>query len=119
MATEDIVTDPFLRSMLDASTHTLQQCIILLELADINALPATSSSFQNTLLVISKQQKLLQSHLGQLRGYNRNALLTARDAKQITAEARQEIDRLHLQLQNLYYEQRHLRGEITACESYE
>ncbi|MCJ1233841.1 GPI transamidase component [Varicellaria rhodocarpa] len=119
MATEDIVTDPFLRSMLDASTHTLQQCIILLELADINALPATSSSFQNTLLVISKQQKLLQSHLGQLRGYNRNALLTARDAKQITAEARQEIDRLHLQLQNLYYEQRHLRGEITACESYD
>jgi hypothetical protein len=26
---------------------------------------------------------------------------------------------LHLQLQNLYYEERHLRGEIAACESYE
>ncbi|KAF1815970.1 hypothetical protein P152DRAFT_455691 [Eremomyces bilateralis CBS 781.70] len=26
---------------------------------------------------------------------------------------------LHLQLQNLYYEQRHLRGEIAACEAYD
>jgi len=32
---------------------------------------------------------------------------------------RQEVDKLHLQLQNLYYEQRHLQGEIAACESYE
>ena len=31
----------------------------------------------------------------------------------------QEIDALHLQLQNLYYEQRHLRGEIAGCEDYE
>ncbi|KUI56522.1 hypothetical protein VP1G_03865 [Cytospora mali] len=37
----------------------------------------------------------------------------------ITAEARQEVDVLHLQLQNLYYEQRHLQGEIAACESFD
>ena len=68
---------------------------------------------------LSKQQKILYSHLSQLRGLNRNALIKVRSTKQRTAEARQEIDRLHLQLQNLYYEERHLRGEITACESYE
>nr|GFD57658.1 hypothetical protein [Tanacetum cinerariifolium] len=41
-----------------------------------------------------------------------------RRTKQETSEARQEIDELHLQLQNLYYEQRHLRGEIRGCEEY-
>ena len=46
-------------------------------------------------------------------------MLGVRSTKQETAEARQEIDSLHLQLQNLYYEQRHLRGEIAACEEYE
>ncbi|KAF3768903.1 hypothetical protein M406DRAFT_355072 [Cryphonectria parasitica EP155] len=43
----------------------------------------------------------------------------ARDTKTQTAEARQEVDVLHLQLQNLYYEQAHLQGEIAACESYD
>lgn len=42
-----------------------------------------------------------------------------RQTKQETTEARQEIDSLHLQLQNLYYEQRHLRGEIAGCEEFE
>lgn len=36
-----------------------------------------------------------------------------------TGEARQEVDRLLLQLQNLYYEQRHLLGEIAGCEDYD
>jgi len=44
--------------------------------------------------------------------------MSAREAKQTTTEARQEVDRLHLQLQNLYYEQRHLRGEIAACKDF-
>jgi hypothetical protein len=50
---------------------------------------------------------------------NRKAILGVRSTKQETGEARQEIDALHLQLQNLYYEQRHLRGEIAGCEDYE
>jgi len=41
-----------------------------------------------------------------------------REAKDATSESRREVDRLHLQLQNLYYEQRHLRGEITACRDF-
>ena len=71
------------------------------------------------LFEISRQQKLLNTNLSHLRGLHRAACFKGREAKAVTAEARQEVDRLHLQLQNLYYEQRHLQGEIQACESFE
>ncbi|PCD45441.1 hypothetical protein AU210_000875 [Fusarium oxysporum f. sp. radicis-cucumerinum] len=57
--------------------------------------------------------------MAHLKGLHRNVCFSARETKSQTAESRQEVDRLHLQLQNLYYEQRHLQGEITACESYD
>ncbi|MCJ1306034.1 hypothetical protein MMC08_008852 [Hypocenomyce scalaris] len=119
MTIEEIVTDPFLQSVLETSTATRQQCMTLLDLAAANPLPASESPSLEAQLDLSKQQKLLYSYLAQLRGLNRNAILGVRSTKQGTAEARQEIDRLLLQLQNLYYEQRHLRGEIAACESYD
>lgn len=78
--------------------------------------PLSSAELQRDL---TKQQRTLYARLGELRSLNRNAILQVRETKQMTAEARQEIDRLHLHLQNLYYEERHLRGEIAACESYE
>ena len=104
-----LITSPFLTSVLSTCTSTRAQCLSLLALSE-------SSPSQ---LDLSKQQKLLNAYLAQLRGLNRNAILEVRSTKQATAEARQEIDRLLLQLQNLYYEERHLRGEIGACESYE
>ena len=119
MKTGDIVTDPYLQSVLDISTHTRQQCITLVDLAEANAIRGSEKPPLESQLELSKHQKLLYSYLGQLRGSNRNAINKVRNTKQTTAEARQEIDRLHLQLQNLYYEERHLRGEIAACESYE
>lgn len=67
----------------------------------------------------ARQQKVLLAHLARLRGLHRAACLAARETKAQTAEAKRELDRLHLQLQNLYYEQRHLQGEIAACEGYE
>lgn len=91
----------------------------LIDLVEANAVAASQTPSLEVQLDISKQQRLLYSHLGRLRELNRNAILKVRNTKQTTAEARQEIDRLHLQLQNLYYEERHLRGEIAACESYE
>jgi predicted metal-dependent enzyme (double-stranded beta helix superfamily) len=45
-----------------------------------------------------------------VRGQNRDAIFRVRDTKQSTAEARQEIDRLHLQLQNLS------KGGIGICD---
>lgn len=119
MTIAEIVTDTFLQSVLETSTVTRQQCMTLLDHTAANPLTASQPPSQEAQIELSKQQKLLYSYLAQLRGLNRNAILGVRNTKQSTAEARQEIDRLHLQLQNLYYEQRHLRGEIAACESYE
>ena len=119
MSINDIVTDPYLQSVLETSTHTRQQCTSLIDLAEANTISASRTPSLDVQLELSKQQRLVHSYLGQLRGLNRNAIAQVRNTKQLTAEARQEIDRLHLQLQNLYYEERHLRGEIAACESYE
>ena len=119
ITTGDIVTDSYLQSVLTTSLHTRGQCMNLIDLVEANAIAASQTPSVQVQLDLSKQQRLLFSHLGQLRELNRNAVLKVRDTKQTTAEARQEIDRLHLQLQNLYYEERHLRGEIAACDSYE
>lgn len=117
--TGHIVTDLYLQSVLATSLDTREQCMNLINLVEANAIVASGTPSSEIQLDLSKQQRLLYSHLGRLRELNRNAILKVRDTKQTTAEARQEIDRLHLQLQNLYYEERHLRGEITACDSYE
>lgn len=117
--TNSIVTDPFLQNVLETSTQTRQQCMNLIDLASSNPLSASQTLSHVLQLELSKHQKLLHTSLAQLRSLNRNAIVQVRGTKQTTAEARQEIDRLHLHLQNLYYEERHLRGEIAACESYE
>jgi THO complex subunit 5 len=117
MAVEDIVTEPALKLALETSSQTREQALGLLDLVSSN--PADFTTSREFQLQISKEQKQLITHLAQLRGLHRDAHVGARETKAVTAEARQEVDKLHLQLQNLYYEQRHLQGEIAACESYE
>lgn len=112
-AIRDIVSDPSLLPVLNTAGETRDLCHRLLSLLDPSLTPDQISESPQTV------QKQLFALLAQLRGQNRDAIFRVRDTKQGTAEARQEIDRLHLQLQNLYYEQRHLTGEIAACESYE
>lgn len=116
MAVDDIVTDPSLKLALETSRQTREQAITLLDLVSDGPPTSATHDFQ---IQISRQQKLLLTYLAQLRGLHRDAHVGARETKALTAEARQEVDKLHLQLQNLYYEQRHLQGEISACESYE
>jgi hypothetical protein len=118
MAISEIITDESLLPVLQTSAETLVQCQELLSILNPDAL-SNADRLQELSLATSKQQKLLFALLAQLRGQNRDAIFRVRDTKQATAEARQEIDRLHLQLQNLYYEQKHLTGEIAACEAYE
>ena len=117
MAISEIVTDESLLPVLQTSAETLVQCQQLLTI--LNPETCQADKLQELSLAASKQQKVLYALLAQLRGQNRDAIFRVRDTKQATAEARQEIDRLHLQLQNLYYEQKHLTGEIAACEAYE
>lgn len=113
-----LVTDASLQSVLTAADLARTQSLAILDLLDAHH---ASSDLDPTAqqLELSAQQKKLNAHLAHLRGLNRKAVLGVRSTKQETGEARQEIDALHLQLQNLYYEQRHLRGEIAGCEDYE
>ncbi|KAH0541652.1 hypothetical protein FGG08_003883 [Glutinoglossum americanum] len=112
----DLVTDPSLHAALETSAHTREHCMSML--GRLFRDPPSSSS-EDIQAELFKAQKILHAYLSQMRGLNRQAVLQVRETKQITAEARQEVDRLHLQLQNLYYEQRHLRGEIAACDAYD
>lgn len=114
---ESIVTDPTLLTVLATSAAARDSAIELLE--DVSARTSTTGPTPQDYIDISKKQKRLYYHLAQLRGQNRDAVQGARETKAETTTARQEVDRLHLQLQNLYYEQRHLQGEIAACEGYE
>ncbi|KAL4769434.1 phosphatidylinositol-glycan biosynthesis class S protein-domain-containing protein [Aspergillus nidulans var. acristatus] len=112
-AIRDIVSDPSLLPVLNTAAETRDLCHKLLSLLDPSG---TSEQLSESPQAV---QKHLFALLAQLRGQNRDAIFRVRETKQRTAEARQEIDRLHLQLQNLYYEQRHLTGEIAACQSYD
>jgi len=118
MANDQIVTDLKLATVLEVSQNARAQAQAL---ADIFAeeLASPSPPTGERAFEIAKQQKLLNANLANVRGLHRAALFGARDTKAQTAEYKQEVDKLHLQLQNLYYEQRHLQGEIMACESYE
>lgn len=117
MSIDKIITDTSLKLALETSNQTREQAIALLDF--VSTVSSSAPPSTEVLLQISKQQKLLLTYLAQLRGLHRDSHAGARETKALTAEARQEVDRLHLQLQNLYYEQRHLQGEIAACESYE
>jgi THO complex subunit 5 len=68
---------------------------------------------------MAREQGQLFAHAAQLRNLHRKAIMSVRQTKQETADARSEVDVLKLQLQNLVYERGHLRGEIGGCEEYE
>ncbi|KAG5918422.1 hypothetical protein E4U61_001798 [Claviceps capensis] len=116
MSLDAIVSEPGLVAVLQISDQARDQAQALLRLIDEASDSPLSAETQAE---IAKQQKHLFTSISHLRGLHRNACISARETKTQTAEARQEVDRLHLQLQNLYYEQRHLQGEIFACESYD
>ncbi|KAL1588362.1 hypothetical protein WHR41_03065 [Cladosporium halotolerans] len=118
-AAAPLVTDPSLQSVLAAADLARTQSLAILDLLDAHHAADSDPDPTSQQLALSVQQRKLETHLAQLRGLNRRAVLGVRSTKQETGEARQEIDALHLQLQNLYYEQRHLRGEITGCEEYD
>lgn len=117
MTASDIVSNPNLASVHQISAEARDQALQLVDyISDKDNAELSSPDVQSQ---ISQKTKFLNTNLAQLRGLHRAAHLGARETKAQTAEARHEVDRLHLQLQNLFYEQRHLQGEISACESYE
>jgi THO complex subunit 5 len=120
MTADAHITDPSLAAVVETSRAAREQAQALVDLiAQAFAVDNNGPLPADALTEISKQQKLLNTNLAHLRGLHRAAHFRARDTKSQTAEARHEVDVLHLQLQNLHYEQRHLEGEIGACEGFE
>lgn len=112
---ETIVTDPSLLDCLAVGERTRVLCHQILSTVESNGAAELS---EDDRINRSRTHKLLNALMTQLKGLHRIAIMSAREAKETTSEVRREVDRLHLQLQNLYYEQRHLRGEINACREF-
>lgn len=120
MAVDALITDPALASVIETSKAAREQALALVDLvAEAGVAAGNGPLSSEALATLSKHQKLLNTNLAHLRGLHRSAHFRAREIKGQTADARHEVDVLHLQLQNLYYEQRHLEGEIQACESFD
>ncbi|PNS17683.1 hypothetical protein CAC42_3078 [Sphaceloma murrayae] len=111
------ITDPVLLRVLSTAQQTRQHCLSILTFLSEHK-QTTAIPSQDDALALSRLQKDLNTHLALLRGQHRAAVYSARSSKTLTATAKSEIDSLHLQLQNLFYEQRHLLGEIQGCEDY-
>lgn len=113
---QDAIVDASLKECLALSEQTRIYCNNILDLINTDAeadVESPSSQIER-----SRALKRLLAVMAQLKTVHRTNVMDARDSKQDSVLARQEVDRLHLQLQNLYYEQRHLRGEIAACRDF-
>lgn len=108
-------TDPSLRECLDVTDRTRLLCYEVLATRETSSQGELTEDERINQCRIQKQLNALTT---QLKGLHRAAIMSAREAKETTSEVRREVDRLRLQLQNLYYEQSHLRGEITACREF-
>ncbi|KAF2222035.1 Fms-interacting protein-domain-containing protein [Elsinoe ampelina] len=111
------IDDENLTRVLATAQQTRAHCLSLLQFLEEHK-QSSSEPSQEDALALSRLQKQLTSHLSLLRGHHRRAVYSARLSKSDTAEFKSEIDSLHLSLQNLFYEQRHLLGEIQGCEDY-
>lgn len=110
-----VVQDPALTHCLEVADRTRKLCHEIVTALESSA---DGEPSEQVLIERSRRQKQLNALVVQLKGLHRSAIMSSREAKEATSEARREVDRLHLQLQNLYYEQRHLRGEINACREF-
>lgn len=118
MATK-IVHDPDLQTFLTCISTLRAKSLSLLDLQLAREPSSPTSTPTDSDIQISRQQAQLVAYASQLKIQHRLATLSVRETKQQTADARSEVDSLNLQLQNLVYEQGHLRGEIRGCEEYE
>ncbi|TGZ79316.1 hypothetical protein EX30DRAFT_333433 [Ascodesmis nigricans] len=113
-----LITDPLLLECLQVAERTRALCHELLTLVETNtptdSTPLPDHIFQEK----ARKQKQLNTLTAHLKSLHRTVILQAREAKEAVTEKRKEVDRLHLLLQNLYYEQRHLRGEVKACRDF-
>lgn len=121
MTTGKIETDPMniaVRAVRETADRTREHVFEMLKMKeDAENDPNVDVAAVN--LELARKTKVLHAHLAKLRGLHRNLILNMRKEKQKTADARQEVDKLHLELQNLKYEENHLKKSITVYENFE
>jgi CRISPR/Cas system-associated protein Csx1 len=69
-------------------------------------------------LQLATDKKKLSTQIIILRGFNREMYFQNRAVKNATADSKAQVDSLYLNLQNMKYEQQHLRSEIQDCRNY-
>jgi THO complex subunit 5 len=106
------LTDPSILHVRD----TINQIeLVANRFLDLRSRPELSEDESRQLAV---NQKKLTNLKIMLRGFNREMYLENRAVKTSTSEAKAQVDNLYLNLQNLKYEQQHLRSEIQDCKNY-
>ena len=103
------------RSILEVHETINQIKLVSYHILELKARRDLSDQDQQQLS--TDQRKLLNLKI-MLRGFNREMYLQNRAVKTSTSEAKAEVDNLYLNLQNLKYEQQHLRSEIQDCRNY-
>jgi len=103
------------RSILQVHETISQIKLVACRVLELKARRELSDQDQQQLS--TDQRKLLNLKI-MLRGVNREMYLQNRAVKMSTSEAKAEVDNLYLNLQNLKYEQQHLRSEIQDCRNY-
>src|SRR5438046_10252541 len=107
-----ILTDP---SILHVRDTINQIKLVANRYLDLRSRPDFSEDESRQLSI---DQKKLTNLKIMLRGFNREMYLENRSVKASTSEAKAQVDNLYLNLQNLKYEQQHLRSEIQDCRNY-
>lgn len=67
----------------------------------------------------SNLRRQIMTGLVQLRMLNKQAQDSVHQTKEDTTRARQELDNIQLDMQNVLYQNKHLRSEIERCTDYE
>ncbi|XP_065831134.1 THO complex subunit 5 homolog [Oscarella lobularis] len=94
-------------------SNTCQKLEAVLD--QVNEIKKKDSPSESDLAECSRNASL---HVITLRRLNRAGQVRCKAARDKTIRSRQEIDGLHLQLQNLLYHVMHLQGEIRECRDF-
>ncbi|KAK9237709.1 Fms-interacting protein-domain-containing protein [Lipomyces kononenkoae] len=106
----------------DAEVHTEVQDEITTDQMNVDGEPAVVISKDPAAATAESEftgiAKALLAHSFQLRKINRLYQVSSKDTKDHIAQKRIEVERLQLELQNMYYRQRYLRKEIELCNDF-
>jgi THO complex subunit 5 len=109
------LTDP---SILRVRDNVHQIKLLTSRIVHLRSQPHASEDDEIQQQITIDQKKLANLKI-MLRGFNREMYLENRGVKTATSEAKSQVDDLYLNLQNLKYEQQHLRSEIQDCRNYQ